>query len=79
MALTKDIWDETQEEYKISKKQYDVGLLTRTEAIQYEVNMMEAEYEYLSAIANYYLAKQVLQQEMNLQSGVLEDGSAESK
>lgn len=79
IALTKDIWDETQEEYKISKKQYDVGLLTRTEAIQYEVNMMEAEYEYLSAIANYYLAKQVLQQEMNLQSGVLEDGSAESK
>lgn len=79
ISLNKDIWHEYQQKYKLRKKQYDLGLLTKTDVMQYEVSVMEAEYNYISAIANYYLTKQALQQEMSLQSGVLQNETVENK
>ncbi len=63
--------EEAEEKYKLKKRQFEVGLLTNRELKEYELNMMKAEYDYLSTIADYYLKEQALRQKMSIKSGVL--------
>lgn len=71
MDLKKESLTEAEEKYNLRQEQYQVGLITKTEVLEYEVNMLQAKYDYWSAIANYNLAEQSLKEQMNLESGVL--------
>lgn len=60
-----------EERYRIREQQYAAGLITRVEVLEYELNLLQARYNYYSAIANYYQAENNLRQNLNLQTGVL--------
>jgi len=79
MKLKKERLAEAQEKYKLRKKQYDAGLITKIDVLQYEVNMMETKYQYHSAISNYYLQEHSLKQTMKLETGVFSNGNIEEK
>lgn len=62
-----------EEKYKLREEQYMAGLITRIEVLEYEASMLQARYNYLSAVADYYLQKQILRQNMGLGAEVLLD------
>lgn len=71
--LTKERLTGAEEKYKLREEQYKAGLITRIEVLEYETNMLQARYNYLSAIADYYLQEQNLRQNMGLEAGVVPD------
>lgn len=79
MNLKKESLTEAKEKYNLRKEQYKAGLIAETEVLQYEVNMMETEYQYKSAIADYYLQEQSLRQAMNLELGVFMNDNPKEK
>lgn len=79
IGLTAERMAEAEEKYKLRQEQYKAGLITISEVLEYEINMMRARYEYLSVIAEYYLKEEGLRQKMNLESGVLTDEGSEDK
>lgn len=79
LELKKERLTEAEEKYNLRKEQYEAGLITSTEVLEYEVNMMETKYDYLSAIADCYLKEQALRQKMNQEFGVLVNDSTEKK
>ena len=66
-------YQKAREDYRLKKEQYDEGLITESELLNYEINKMQAEYDYLSAIANYYNKKIALRQEMNVELEVIKN------
>lgn len=79
MGLKKERLTEAQEKYRLVQKQYEIGLLTITDVLQYEINMLQAEYEYKNAIASYYLEEQSLRQTIGLQSEVFANEISEDE
>lgn len=73
MNLQEERLTEAQEKYELRQKQYDAGLITKKDVLQYEINLLEAEHDYRSARASYYLNEQSLRQAMNLETGVFAD------
>lgn len=59
-----------EERYRIREQQYAAGLITRVEVLEYELNLLQARYNYYSAIANYYQAENNLE---NLRFDFLND------
>lgn len=72
-GLNKERLISAEERYKVIKEQYKIGLITSIEVLEYEINMHQAKYNYLSSIADYYLKEHALRQAMGLKSGVLAD------
>lgn len=75
MKLKNNNFEKAKEDYRLKKEQYDEGLITESELLNYEINKMQAEYEYLSAVANYYNKKIALRQQMNIELEVVNSGS----
>jgi len=73
IRLSKERLSEAQTKYEVRKNQYEAGLIKPTEILQYEINRKESEYQYQSAVADYYLRKLALEQALNLDIGVLND------
>lgn len=71
MRLKKSNFEKTKKDYRLKKEQYNEGLLTESELINYEISRMQAEYDYLSAVANYYNKKIALRQQMNIELEVV--------
>ncbi|MDI9479173.1 MAG: TolC family protein [Halanaerobiales bacterium] len=59
-----------EERYRLREQQYAAGLITRMEVLEYELNLLQARYNYYTAIAGYYQAENNLRQNLNLQTGV---------
>lgn len=76
IELKREILDKDKEEYALIKKQYEAGISTRTEVLQYEASILETEYNYKEAIANYYLAEHALTKALGLETGVFMDENA---
>ncbi len=79
ISLTGERLTGAEEKYKLRKEQFGAGLITRIEVLEYEVNMLQARYNHLVAIADYYLKEQALRQKMGLKSGVLVDETTENE
>lgn len=77
IKLKESNFEKAKEDYRLKKEQYNEGLLTRSELLNYEISMMQAEYDYLSAITNYYNKKIALQQQMNVELEVVHDENNE--
>lgn len=60
-------------EYEMIKNQYEKGISTKTELLQYEARLLEAEYAYQEAIGDYYLAEHRLMERLGLETGVFID------
>jgi len=76
--LTRERLTGAEEKYRLREEQFKAGLITRFEVLEYEINMLQTRYNYLSAIADYYLKEQTLRENMGLKSGVLLDGTTEN-
>jgi outer membrane protein TolC len=61
---------EARKKFQIYQQQYEKGLIKKTDIFQYEINKMESQKQYKTAISNYYLKEQSLKQAMNLEAGV---------
>ena len=72
MNLKEERLQEAREKYNLQQQQYEAGLITSTEVLQYEVNMKQAQYNYLSALADYYLREFSLREVMNMEIDVAE-------
>jgi len=72
MKLKNSNFEKAKEDYRLKKEQYDEGLITESELLNYEINEMQAEYEYLSAVANYYNKRIALRQQMNVELEVID-------
>lgn len=70
MNLQEKRLTEAGEKYELRQKQYDAGLITKKEVLQYEINLLQAKHDYRSAIAGYSLKEQSLRQAMNLETWV---------
>lgn len=68
-----------EEKFKLRKEQYQVGLVTSIEVLEYEINMLQARYNYLSVLADYYQKEQALRQQMGLEAGVFSNEIAGDK
>jgi len=68
-----------EEKYNLRQEQFEVGLVTTIEVLEYEINMLQSKYNYLSAIADYYQKEQALRQDMGLTPGVFSNGIYENK
>jgi len=77
MKLKKERLIESKEKYNIRQKQYEAGLITSSDVLQYELNMMQAKYQYMAAIADYYLQEHSLKERLNLKTGVFVNDSNE--
>src|SRR5690554_2026185 len=67
-----------EERYRLREEQYQAGLITKIELLEFEVNMLQARYNYLSRITDYLLSEESLRQEMVIESGVLPDAFTEN-
>ncbi|QTL98746.1 hypothetical protein GM661_12605 [Iocasia frigidifontis] len=76
IELKKERLAKDKEEYGLIKKQYDAGISTRTDVLQYEASILETEYNYKEAIANYYLTEHDLLEALCLETGVFMDENA---
>lgn len=54
-----------EERYRIREKQYAAGLISKIEVMEYELNLLQARYNYYSSIANLYQAEEGLRQILN--------------
>jgi len=72
MKLKNSNFEKAKEDYRLKKEQYNEGLITESELLNYEINEMQAEYEYLSAVANYYNKRIALRQQMNVELEVID-------
>lgn len=79
LELQKERLNEAREKYQLKKEQYEAGLITKTDVLQYETNMIQSESQYKSAISSYYLNEQSLRQAMNLETGVHMNDIVEKK
>ena len=72
MKLKKETYQESKNQYQIMKEKYQLGMSTKTDLLQYEANMLEAEYNYKNSISELYLAEQSLKEELFMNTGVFE-------
>lgn len=79
IELNKERLTGAEEKYKLRKIQYEAGLITRLEVLEFERNLLQARRNYFSAIADYYLAEINLRQNLGLETEVLLDEITESK
>lgn len=70
VKLEKKFYDKNENEYELIQEQYQAGISTKTDLMQYEADMLESKYDYKFAIANLYLAEQELKSELGLETGV---------
>lgn len=67
MELKMNNFEKAKEDYRLKKEQYDEGLLTESELLNYEINKIQAKYDYFSSVANYYNKRIALRQQMNVE------------
>jgi len=72
MQLKNNNFEKAKEDYRLKKEQYNEGLITESELLNYEINKMQAEYDYLSAVTNYINKRIVLRQQMNVELEVID-------
>ncbi|AZO95877.1 TolC family protein [Halocella sp. SP3-1] len=77
--LKKERLSKDRDEYELIKKQYQAGISTKTDLLQYEASLLETEYNYQEAIANYYLAEHNLCKALGLETGVFTDEILENE
>ena len=75
MKLKKNDFEKAKKDYILKKEQYNEGLLTESELLNYKINKMQAEHDYLSALVNHYNKLISLKQKMNIELEVVNDGS----
>ena len=66
MNLKKERLKEAAQKYNLQQEQYQAGLITQTDVLQYEINMIQARHDYRSAIATYYQNEFVLKNAMKV-------------
>lgn len=72
MKLKKETYQESENQYQLMKEKHQLGMSTKTDLLQYEANMLEAEYNYKSSISELYIAEQSLKEELFMDTGVFE-------
>jgi outer membrane protein TolC len=72
MKLKKEKYQESKSQYQLMKEKHQLGMSTKTDLLQYEANMLEAEYDYKSSISELYLAEQSLKEELFMDTGVFD-------
>jgi outer membrane protein TolC len=72
MKLKKETYQESENQYQLMKEKYQLGMSTKTDLLQYEANMLEAEYNYKSSISELYIAEQSLKEELFMDTGVFD-------
>ncbi|MFW6007255.1 MAG: TolC family protein [Halanaerobiales bacterium] len=71
IELERENLNESRASYNIAEQQFESGLNTRRDLLQVELEKLEAEYEYISAIGNYYINEKRLKQLITPEAGVL--------
>ncbi len=79
IALNAERLTGAEEKFNLRKEQYEVGLITSIEVLEYEINKLQARYNYLSVIADYYQKEQALRQQMGLGAGVFSNENTGDK
>lgn len=70
IGLNKERLRSAEEKYRLREEQFNVGLITRIEVLEYKASMLQAKYNYLSAVGNYYLTERNLKKDMGLKTEV---------
>ena len=72
MNLKKKSWEKSKKNYDLKEEQYNKGLITKSELLNFELTKMQSKYDYMSSIANYYNKRISLKQQMNEKLEVIE-------
>lgn len=70
IELMKNNLDKAESQYQQTKRQFELGSITRTALLQYEASMVNSEYQLKKSYLNYYLAEEELADLLNLEPGV---------
>lgn len=72
MKLKKETYQESKNQYQLMKEKHQLGMSTKTDLLQYEASMLEAEYNYNNSISELYLAEQSLKEELFMNTEVFD-------
>lgn len=70
IALMKGNLERAETQYQQTKREFELGSVTRTALLQYESSLSNSEYQLKNAYLNYYLAKEELADLLNMEPGV---------